>query len=313
MTGITNKGRGAGRGNVRKSTGGDRGHGGHRTNKPTKVGLCKELEGSIFDFGECSSADLIQTTQIKIAQYIGSQYRGDIMRELETKTEFVVPAPIFPHTATARQPAYKAMVRAKLNNNLATLMRRKARAEVQLGMLTNMPDDSQERAVLEDTINEIESNIVKHEYELLAPVKVPLDEMEKAEWRTTEKQQAEHANKHELNRQKAFAIILGQCTQRLQDKMKDDAQWEHVNKNHKPLELYALIERVVLRQTGDEYQGANIVDNLLSVLTIRQANNISNAQWYERFNTRVEVAESVGIRFDIFACMLHRKERMGLL
>ena len=45
------------------------------------------------------------------------------------------------------------------------------------------------------------------------------------------------------------------------------------------------------------------MDNLLSVLTVKQPNNFTNAQWYEKFNTRVDVAESVGIKFDIFACM----------
>ena len=44
-----------------------------------KMGLNKELEGNIFDLGERSSANLMQTTQIKIAQYIGSLYGGDIM------------------------------------------------------------------------------------------------------------------------------------------------------------------------------------------------------------------------------------------
>ncbi len=34
-------------------------------------------------------ANLMRTTQIKIAKYVGSQYGGDIMGELETKKEFV--------------------------------------------------------------------------------------------------------------------------------------------------------------------------------------------------------------------------------
>jgi hypothetical protein len=110
-------------------------------------------------------------------------------------------------------------------------------------------------------------------------------------------------NKHSLNRQKAFAIIIGQCTQRLQDKMHDDPQWDTVNKGQKPLELYSLIERVVMKQTGDEYQPTNLVDNLLAVLLLKQPNNMSNAQWYEKFNTRVDVAESVGVEFDVFKSM----------
>ena len=60
------------------------------------MGLNKELEGNIFDLGERSSADLMWTTQIKIAQYIESLYSGDIMGELKTKKEFVALAPEYP-------------------------------------------------------------------------------------------------------------------------------------------------------------------------------------------------------------------------
>ena len=76
-----------------------------------------------------------------------------------------------------------------------------------------------------------------------------------------------------------------------------------VNKNQKPLELYSLIERVVMKQTGDEYQPCNLTDNLLAVLTMKQPNNMSNSQWYEKFNTRVDVAESVGVEFDVYRSM----------
>jgi hypothetical protein len=49
-----------------------------------------------------------------------------------------------------------------------------------------------------------------------------------------------------------------------------------------------------MKQTGDEYPPHNLVENLLAVLTLKQQNNQSNAQWYEKLNTRVDVAESVG-------------------
>ena len=50
------------------------------------------------------STDLLQTTQIKIAQYIRSQYGGDIMGELEMKKEFVAAPPQYPASAILREP-----------------------------------------------------------------------------------------------------------------------------------------------------------------------------------------------------------------
>jgi hypothetical protein len=53
--------------------------------------------------------------------------------------------------------------------------------------------------------------------------------------------------------------------------MHDDDKWNSVNKNQKLLELvYALIERVIMKQTGDECPPCNVVDNLLSVLLMKQ-------------------------------------------
>ncbi len=60
----------------------------------------------------------MRTTQIKIAQYIGSFYGGDIMGELDMKTEFVTPAPTYPETAEARRPCYEKMKREQQENEL---------------------------------------------------------------------------------------------------------------------------------------------------------------------------------------------------
>ncbi len=61
---------------------------------------------------------------------------------------------------------------------------------------------------------------------------------------------------------------------------------------------------VVLNQTGNEYQPCNLVDNLICVITLQQPNNnMSNAQWYKKFNTRVDAAELVGVKFDVFKSM----------
>ncbi len=48
-----------------------------------------------------------------------------------------------------------------------------------------------------------------------------------------------------------YALIYGQCSQILQDKMKQDKIWVTVSVSYKPLELYKLIEQVILKQTED--------------------------------------------------------------
>jgi hypothetical protein len=49
------------------------GHGTGYTSKPktSKVGLCKELENNIFNYGIPNAANLMRTAQEKIGQYVG--------------------------------------------------------------------------------------------------------------------------------------------------------------------------------------------------------------------------------------------------
>ena len=206
------------------------------------------------------------------------------MGELETKTEFVAPTPNYPQSALNKKANYETMIRAQQTNELAILRRKLTRVQSQI----NSADPT-------------DTNLL--EYNLNSDIELPLSEEEKGEWRQEQKAFGERATKHILNRQKAFAVIIGQCTQRLQDKLHDDGLWETINKNQKPLELYALIERVVMQQTGDEYPVCNLVENLLAVITLKQQNNQTNTQWYEKLNTRVDVSESVGVEFTNFTSL----------
>jgi hypothetical protein len=298
----------AGRGRGRGGNGAGRGDGGRgRGSRGTtrirtvKTGLNKELEGNIFDLGERSSADLMRTTQIKIAQYMGTQYGGDIMGELETKKEFVVPPPEYPASAEKKRPTYETMIRAQQKEAIDILKKKKKRLDAKLKALPTTETDK--IVEVEEQISETKIQLLKAEYDENAVIELPLSEEEKGEWRQNQKAYGDRVQKHIVHQQKAFATIIGQCTQRLQDKLHEDSQWETINTNQKPLELYTLIERVVMKQTGDEYPPHNLVENLLAVLTLKQQNNQSNTVWYEKFNTRVDVAESVGVEFDSFTTM----------
>jgi hypothetical protein len=240
----------------------------------------------------------MRTTQIKIAQYIGILYGGDIMGELETKKEFVAPPPEYPQTAKDKQATYETMVRAMQNNILTSLCRKRTQLSNQLILIPLT--EIEEIKKVKEKLAEVENSIIRAKYDINTEVEIPLNEEEKGEWRQSQKAYGDRCAKHISNQQKAYTIIIGQCTQRLQDELHDDSQWEAINRDQKPLELYTLIEKVVMKQTGDEYPPQNLVENLLAVLTIKQQSNQSNSQWYEKLNTRVDVAESVGVRFDNF-------------
>ncbi len=220
------------------------------------------------------------------------------MGELETKKEFVAPPPEYPQTAKDKQATYETMVRAMQNNILTSLCRKRTQLSNQLILIPLT--EIEEIKKVKEKLAEVENSIIRAKYDINTEVEIPLNEEEKGEWRQSQKAYGDRCAKHISNQQKAYTIIIGQCTQRLQDELHDDSQWEAINRDQKPLELYTLIEKVVMKQTGDEYPPQNLVENLLAVLTIKQQSNQSNSQWYEKLNTRVDVAESVGVRFDNF-------------
>jgi hypothetical protein len=73
----------------------------------------------------------------------------------------------------------------------------------------------------------VENDIVVLDYKISEPVEVQLTEQEKNEY-------------HNETRQ-VYSLILGQCTQLLQDKMKQESTWATVSRSYNPLQLYSLI------------------------------------------------------------------------
>jgi hypothetical protein len=61
------------------------------------------------------------------------------------------------------------------------------------------------------------------------------------------------------SRGKIYSLLLGQCTQVLIDKMKQDVDWVTISDLFNPIALFKLIEKFVLKQSN----------NLLSVVVRR--------------------------------------------
>jgi hypothetical protein len=114
MSGWGGRGRSGRGGHAGRGPGGGRGntYTGSRV-KTTKVGLCKDLEGNVFDFGTTYAADQMQILQEKISQYIGAKYGEDIANKLQNKTRIVLSASAYPSTMTTRHTLWIALVRSQ--------------------------------------------------------------------------------------------------------------------------------------------------------------------------------------------------------
>jgi hypothetical protein len=82
--------------------------------------------------------------------------------------------------------------------------------------------------------------------------------------------------------------------QRLLDKMKHDPDHMTMMTSSDPLTLMRLIEKIILAQTEDQYPYATVYEQECSLYGFNQ-NVLSNNQWYDRFNTKVDVGSAIGV------------------
>jgi hypothetical protein len=109
-----------------------RGQGYSTKPKSTKVGLCKELEHHVFDYGGRSAADTMRITQVKIQQYVGIKYGEDIANELKNRVQVVIDQPEYTQAIKTRHVAYEALVRQKQSNLLAAMQTQLANPQLQV-------------------------------------------------------------------------------------------------------------------------------------------------------------------------------------
>ncbi len=80
--------------------------------------------------------------------------------------------------------------------------------------------------------------------------------------------------------------------------MKQDADWQVVRDSFEPLKLLKLIEKYILNQSDNQDKIGIVIEQLKLLLTYQQDDGVMNTAYYDRFKTRVDVAEHIGVSFD---------------
>jgi hypothetical protein len=99
----------------------------------------------------------------------------------------------------------------------------------------------------------LNQDIAQADFEAAQDVPIKLNDQEQINYSNKCRNHSRRISMLETHQGQAYSLILGQCTQLLQDKMKQDASWTTISASYNPLELYRLIKWVVLKQTEDQY------------------------------------------------------------
>ena len=229
----------------------------------------------------------MRNTWEKVCDYVGTEYGNDIATELINKVEMTIPQPTYPQAVLTRHTARENVIQTGRQNLLAA-------KQQQLTTLQTQALQADAPAELPVTIASLQNEMAQLTFELQEPVEVQMTKEEESlygnEWRTYR----ERRQRLIKNRGQAYHLIIGQCTQLLKDKFEQDADWTTVKTAQDPIQLYRLIEKTVLAQTEDQYPCATVFDQETSLYVSRQE-TMSNAKWYEVFNTRADVAIAVGV------------------
>jgi len=280
-------GRGSGRTqNGRSGRGRGRGQNYLGNNATTKSkGLTSALGAHVFDYGQKGSADQLSTTWDKIVHHAGTIYGHDISNELQNKTTVTIPEPV--HTQQVLDKHSDRVIRLRAQQARLANARAVKKTALETAITAGEDDVAMQLAILENQIEEAA-------YEATTEIPIKLDEMEKThhdnEWRTYR----ECNSRLEKQRGQAFSMIRGQCMQVLLEKMKHDGDWDTTSQSYDPLTLYRLIEKTILGQTEDQYPFATVYEQECALYSFGQ-NQLTNEQWYERFNTKIDVGTAIGV------------------
>jgi hypothetical protein len=141
----------------------------------------------------------------------------------------------------------------------------------------------------------VDDQIAKGDIELKDEVEMKLTNDEKTAHSNRWHSQRKSSDSLNKSRGKIYSLLLGQCTQVLVDKMKQDADWVKISGLFDPTLLFKLIEKFVLKHSNNQYKTAVLIAEQLSIISFRQDDQIGNATYYDWFTTRVEVACQAGV------------------
>jgi hypothetical protein len=262
--------------------------------KSGEVGACKDLEQNVFTIGSGNKGkdgDLLRTSKEKLALFIGTNYGDDACQEWQSEKQLVLQEPTYPDSVLARHAVREKAVINRVTKMVTSLKKQLQVIEAKL-LLT--PKDLN----LLKSQMEVKNKLSAAKLELTDVVEVKTTSDEGMAFSNSWCTYPERTDCLVRSRGKVYSLVLGQCKTVLLDKMKQDAAWQGVSDSYDPLQLFKLIEKIILKQLDDQYKIAIIMEQLTLLLVYCQDDGVMNAAYYDQFKTKVDVAEHIGVSCD---------------
>ena len=106
------------------------------------------------------------------------------------------------------------------------------------------------------------------------------------------------------NLSSCYAIILGQCTNSLKNKIKADPDYATADTHKNSCALFAIITKTCNRVSSIDHVPTNFVESLYSMMDIT-GDKMSVSDYYDHFVARRKAASSIGLIFDSTNLLAH--------
>jgi hypothetical protein len=262
--------------------------------KGGEVRACKDLEGNVFTIRSGNKGkddDMLCTSKEKLVPYIGTTYGDVACQEWLSEKQLVLLEPTNPDAVLARHTIHAQAVTTRVTKMVTSLQKQLDVIEAKL-LLT--PTDLN----LLKSQMEVDDKLKLAKVELTDVVEVKTTADESMAFNNASWTYCERTDCLIWSRGKVYPLVLGQCTTVLLNKMKQDADWQAVSDSYNPLRLLKLIKKLILKQSDNQYKIGIAIKQLKLLLAYWQDDGVTNASYYDRFKTRLDVTEHISVSFD---------------
>ncbi len=223
--------------------------------KAAEVGACKDLKGHIFTIGSGNKGkdgDMLRTSMEKMAMYIGMKYSNKAAQEWTSGKKIILLEPAHLQVILIRHAKRVKATRERIEFRLKSLSTEKTAIKAKI---ISAPTNC---GLLKE-LRKVDDQITKGDIELKDEVEMKLTNDEKTAHSKAWRSHRNSSGSLKKSRGETYSLLLGQCTQVLVDKMKQDADWVKISGLFKPTLLFKLIKKFVLKQSNNQYKMAVLI------------------------------------------------------
>jgi dGTP triphosphohydrolase len=172
---------------------------------------------------------MMRTSIEKMATYIGTKFGDDAAQEWVSNKKTILPEPTYSQAILNRHTQRVRATKDRIELKLRGLTAEKAAIEAEIQVESS-------RTLLRE-LREVDDQIAKCNIELSDEVEMKLTKDEKIAHSNAWRTHREATESLKKSRGKIYSLLIGQCTQVLVDKMKQDSDWVTISESFDPILL----------------------------------------------------------------------------